>query len=379
MVYEVVVVGGGVQGLATAYHLARRGVRRLALVEQFGLGHRQGSSHGHSRITRSSYSAPRYVELIQHAHREEWPRWSKEAGTPLLHPTVGCFFGPGNASYVESVMAVPEVAGAVQVVSPAEARRDFPAFRFPDSHCVLRDTTCAVVAAGRTLAWLAHTVSSQATVWEHWPVERLDLGGETLGVIGPRGELRAERIVLTAGGWLGRLLPELESGLRVAHQDVGYFALPGAAELPVWVYVPEEGESYYGLPEFGRPGAKIARHRTGRSPGAWDAPERQAPEGMPAQAEEDLRRFLERQFQGAPRLVGYEPCLYTNTVSEDFLLDCHPQEPRLVIGSACSGHGFKFAPLVGRILADLALDGTCRLETFVRHREAFAWSSVKAW
>ncbi len=108
MHFDTIVLGAGINGLSASYHLLRRGVKSLALVEQHTLGHHLGSSHGMSRITRSSYSSAKYVEMIQVAHSQEWPRLAKEAGKSFLHPTPGCFFGPGNGAYLESVQAVPE-------------------------------------------------------------------------------------------------------------------------------------------------------------------------------------------------------------------------------------------------------------------------------
>ena len=98
MIYDVIVLGAGINGLSAAYHLSRRKPGKLAVLEQFEVGHGLGSSHGKSRITRSTYSTPKYVELIQTAHREEWPRLALEAGQQFLRPTLGCFFGPGNGS-----------------------------------------------------------------------------------------------------------------------------------------------------------------------------------------------------------------------------------------------------------------------------------------
>lgn len=378
MRYDVIVLGAGINGLAAAYHLLRRQVDKVAVVEQFEVGHNRGSSHGMSRITRSTYSTPKYVELIQLAHREEWPRWSRDAGGDLLHPTVGCFFGPGNGPYIESLRAVPELEGSVQVLSAAEARRALPQFRFPDSERVVRDLTCAVVSAQETMRFLAGWVARRADLIERCAVSRIEPGPGAIKLHTPAGVLSCGGLVVTAGAWAGGLLPELASRLQVAHQDVGYFALEGEgeADFPVWVYTPQQGDSYYGLPQFRRPGVKVARHRTGP---AGELPDRPIPAAMPAQASRELQTFVAEQFTRPGRCVGYEACLYTNTVSEDFLLDHHPDDARIVVGSACSGHGFKFGPLTGRILTELLLDGRTSLPVFERHRDAFRLGAFRSW
>jgi len=164
--------------------------------------------------------------------------------------------------------------------------------------------------------------------------------------------------------------------IQVAHQDVGYFEIEGGREFPVWVYCPGEGDPFYGLPEFGRPGVKVARHRVGAKN---DDPDRPTAECIPSDARDELEAFVAEQFAKPAVCIGYEPCLYTNTVNEDFILDHHPNDPRIVIGSACSGHGFKFAPLTGRLLSELLLDGKSTLETFEKYRAAFRIATHQNW
>jgi sarcosine oxidase len=376
--FDVIVLGGGVNGLATAYHLLRRRAGRIAVLEQFRFGHGQGSSHGKSRITRSSYSTPKYVELIQLAHREEWPRWSQQAGQPLLTPTVGCFFGPGNGPYIESLQQMRDLELEVEVLEAKEARSAFPQFRFPDSERVIRDRTCAVIAAEQTMGFLTRWVGSRARLLEQHRVQTIERTPEEIRLHTNAGLFRCGRLVVTAGAWLGQLLPQLAPRLQVAQQHVGYFELDGeeAREFPVWVYAPRQGDSFYGLPQFGRPGVKVARHRTGAE---GEQPDRALPAEMPKFVRQELQTFVDQQFVAPGRWVGYEPCLYTNTMSEDFLLDHHPEDLRLVIGSACSGHGFKFGPLTGRILCELLLDGRSSLPTFEKHRDAFRLRAFGDW
>lgn len=381
MNYEVVIIGGGINGLATADALLRMGVTSLALVEQYTLGHPRGSSHGHSRITRSSYSSPKYVELMQRVHDEAWPLWERDAG-PLLHPTPGCFFGPQVDDYLNSLRSSPEVMKRIEVLTPEEGRRRFPAFLFPDSPRVVVDHTCAVIAAQRTMEFLtARLRSSSARIYEECMVTSIRQTPDALLVkMAEEMPLRCSRLVVTAGPWTSKILASFDASLRVVHQDVGYFELPGSMrppDFPVWIYAAEQpGESFYGLPQFERAGVKVARHRVA---GSSDSPYRPVQESISPEALADLQQFAARQWALPPRLVGYEACLYTNTRSEDFILDTLPDDPRVVIGAGFSGHGFKFAPLTGRILAELALHGVTGVPEFERHREAFRMAAASAW
>ncbi|MFN8612755.1 MAG: FAD-dependent oxidoreductase [Vulcanimicrobiota bacterium] len=378
MRYDCVVLGAGINGLATAYSLKRQGVENLAVLEQFQLGHGQGSSHGRSRITRSSYSSSKYVELMQVVHNRLWPAWEEAAGQPLLHKTPGIFFGPGIGRYQESLRDITEIQSLIEEIDPEEGRRRFPPFLFPDSPKVLVDHTCAVVAAERTMRFLAEQLKGR--IQEHCQVQSIERGS-SLFLDTNRGSIECERLVVTAGPWTTRLIPALKPNLRPAHQDVGYFEIeaPGAVgQFPVWVYAGGEADtSFYGLPEFERPGVKLARHRTGPH---GDDPDRPLGDQLPEEAARDLmQNFIAKQWSGTARLVGYDACIYTNTCNEDFILDHWPEDERVVVGAGFSGHGFKFAPLTGQVLAELAIFGRTSLPEFERHRQAFSFAAAQCW
>ena len=378
--FGALVVGGGISGLATAWQLARMGVPRVALVERFRLHNDRGSSHGSGRITRSTYSDARYVRLVRVAHEQEWPRLEQDSGMRLIHRCDGVFFGPPTGDLDRWTAAVAEAgATGVERITALEARARFPAFAFPDSHAVLHDRTGGVVAAADTLLALDRRCRVEGVhVLEETLVRGIDPTADPVVVDTDRGRLLAERVVVTAGAWVSRLLPALALRLGVARQHVGYFGLGAAPEdmrlprFPVWVYLgaPADG-LFYGLPEFGRPGIKAALHRIG---GGDDDPD-QDPGPDPA-AIEHVRAFLARQL--AVRLgptLHAETCLYTNTPDEHFLIGALPGHPRVVVGSACSGHGFKFGPLTGRLLAELALHGRTSVPEFEAERDAFALPS----
>jgi sarcosine oxidase len=188
-----------------------------------------------------------------------------------------------------------------------------------------------------------------------------------------RGRLHAEKVVVTAGAWIAQLVPALRGTVTVSRQHVGYFDVGPAGALgrfPVWVCVGDAARGlYYGLPEFGRPGIKAALH--GVSPGSGDDPE--VHPGPDARAIARVRGFLTQQLAiDVGEALDAETCLYTNTPDERFVIGPLPGHPNVVVGSICSGHGFKFGPLAGRILANLVLDGTSGVPEFERHRDAFA-------
>ena len=338
--FDALVIGGGVNGLSAVYHLARLGVTRLGLVERFTIGHDRGSSHGAARITRSAYTAPEYVRLMQWVHAEEWPRLEKDAGTRLVHPNPGLFAGAPCEGFDSYIRAVGQ-EGVERV---------------------LLDRTAGIVAASETMASLARLAREKGVrIFENTVVHGFDPAAGPVTVETSAGVLKAECLIVAAGAWAGQLLPFLKPTLTVARQTVGYFVPPDNIDdyrpgrFPVCMYIgEEENDVFYGMPEFGRTGVKVARHvRYGRNDDPDDPPDSVAQYRI-----DDLNRFMTLLFSARGwTLAGAEHCLYTVSPNEDFVIDLHPENPRIAIGAGFSGHGFKFAPLSGRLLAELAWEG----------------------
>jgi sarcosine oxidase len=375
--FDVVVLGGGVNGLAAAWHLARAGGRRVALIERFRIGHDRGSSHGKSRIARSAYPEAGYVRLVRRAFDEEWPRLEKDAGRALLHRTPAYFFGPPQGSLAAYARAVRDAGADVVAVPPREARKLAPQFRFEGCDDVLVDRTAALVAAEETVAALAALVrASGVDVREETTVTAIEPRPGHVGVATDRGPVEAARVVVTAGPWTARLVPRLAPRLAVARQTIGYFEIEGGAAaarlgaFPIWCHMGRTANDFhYGLPAFGREGIKAAQHVTSERDEDPDTVSREPD----ARSLVELREFLDREL--AVRVVqplGAETCLYTNTPTEDFVIGPLAGEPRIVVGSACSGHAFKFAPLTGRVLAELSAGGRVSIPEFEAMRTAFA-------
>jgi len=355
-VYGAVVIGGGVVGLAAAWHLLCLGCRPLAVVERFRIGHDRGSSHGSARMTRSTYTSAEYAMLMRHVRDEEWPRLERAAGVRLVHPGDVVFFGPDRAA-LEGYAAAVQAAGVdVERVPPEEARRRFPSLRFTDDAEILHDRTGGVIAADETIRALHRVVASAGgAVLEDTRVMEIDRAERAIRIVSDRGVFQAERAVITTGAWLPDLVPVARAVVTVVPQTIAYFRLGVPARgLPSWVHFGgAEGGISYGLAEVGRDAIKVGRHVT-KGPGA-DPDELAPPSAGEVQA---LRMGLE-QILAVPvhELLGSERCLYTTTPTEDFVIDAWPGDPRVVFASACSGHGFKFAPLTGRLLAELVLRG----------------------
>lgn len=323
---RVAVVGAGVMGAATAWQLKTRGVD-VTLFEQFGPGHVRGSSHGGSRIFRFAYDDVEYVGMAKRALML-WRELEAEAGETVLDITGGVDHGP--ASEIERLSASMAAAGADHdVLSTEEAEARFGGMRFDERVLVHPDGgRCRADAAVAAMQRLAGTTYDTR-------ITSID-------------DLDADVVVVAAGAWVTKLLPDVGlPDLKVTCEQVVHFPSRVDMSWPSFIHRQANGVGIYGLETPGE-GVKVAEHHIG------------------AEVDPDTRGFdlddayvarmvayVEQWFPGLdPTPVFPTTCLYTNTPNEDFLLD---RVGDVVIVSPCSGHGFKFAPEIGRLAADLVM------------------------
>lgn len=338
---DVAVVGAGVMGSATARALARQG-REVLLVEQFEVGHTRGSSHGRSRIFRFSYHEPRYVRMAQEALRL-WRELEAEAGEQILTVTGGLDVGPGADSHASAM----DACGVPFERLDAEDRtRRFPHIDLADQATVLYQADSGVVAADRAVAaFVAGARRAGAELHEGLRVRRLVRDGEAAVLETDGEEIRARTAVITAGGWARGLLRGVGVDIptRPTRETVAYFRVPEDQTYPT--LVDWGSPAVYSLPSPGQ-GIKAGQHIAG--PETDPDQEGQVSEESVAV----LRQWIaERYPEADPEPHLAETCIYTNTPDESFILERHGP---FVVGSPCSGHGFKFAPLIGVRLATLA-------------------------
>jgi sarcosine oxidase len=357
-----VVLGAGAMGSAAAYHLARRG-EPVLLIEQFRLGHDRGSSHGAARITRHSYADERYARLMPEAFRA-WRELEADAGRPLYIRTGGVSFGPPGVDYVARVAACLEAIGVPHRRMSGRALREaLPAFEVPDDYDAVFEPDAGLISAAQAVAVEVELArrhgGERTTVLDECPVLRLDLDAERPTLLTARHRITADRLIVTAGPWAGRLLPALGARLNPTRQQVCYFAPADRApfvigRFPVFIYMGEgDHAAFYGMPDYLGGGVKVARH--GGPACDPDAVDR----GVDAEAVRVVREFLRGHIPSladAP-IAATEVCLYTMAPGEDFLVGPWSGRPDVIVASPCSGHGFKFSNLIGRILAGLAVLG----------------------
>jgi sarcosine oxidase len=377
--YDVIVVGVGTMGAAAAFHLARRGQRVLGL-EQFGLVHDRGSMHGQTRIIRLAYhEQPGYVGLLRRAY-ELWRELEARTSEPLLEVIGSLSAGPEDGAVVSgSLLACRQHGLEHELLSTSELSSRYPAYAPPDGTVAVLQPDGGFLWAERCVQ--AHGDAARAEGAELRLGERVldwkGLPGGGVSVRTDRGTYEAGRLVLCPGAWADELMQlPVEGLLTVTRQVVAWFdthrsAMFDPQSFPVFV-IESDGRDHYGFPEVGRPGVKVGRmNHPGRVVDP-DSFERAVTSGEL----EVLRGFVAEWFPaGAGEALDTVACMFTNTPDRHFLVDLHPTEPDVVIGSVCSGHGFKFASVVGEILAELVIDGSTRheigflrLDRFLTHR-----------
>jgi monomeric sarcosine oxidase len=343
--YEVAVIGAGLMGAATAWQLARRGVS-VVLVEQHEPGHRHGSSHGSSRIFRRAYADPFYVRLTG-AARDGWAEAVDDTGKALLRTTGGIDHGPGRDPVaLAALMAQAGVPHELLTAADAAARWDGIRFAGP---VLLHPEAGVIDADAAVAAWVGRAEQLGATVLLHHHVHGFADTSSGVTVRTEHGDLLADTVVLAVGAWLpvhgqGLHLPEL----TVTQQQVFHF--PG--DVTGWpTLVHKDVLQVYGLPSGrdvpGAPAYKVAEHDHGTVTTAAGRSATVDPASR-TRVQDYVREWLPGLD---PEPVLERTCLYTTTADDDFLLD---RVGRVVVASPCSGHGAKFAPLIGAMAADLA-------------------------
>jgi sarcosine oxidase len=356
--FDAIVAGLGAHGSAAAYTLAKRGQRVLGF-DRFARGHTLASFGGLSRIIRLSYyEHSSYVPLLKRAW-DLWRELERESGETLLTQTGGLYMGPPDGELVSGALTSARTHGlAHEVLDNAELQRRYPLFDVERDWIGLVDAQAGWLAPERAVeTHLRQAERHGATLRFAEPIERWERDGDGVRVTSAQGTYRARRLVIAAGSWLPRLLPQLAPHLWVERSVLFWFEprleLEAFAKLPVYI-VEDTDRFYYGFPYDPTSGLKMAGLHFGdrvdpdtvdREPSAKD--------------EERVRAWLRRRMplaNGERRRA--QVCLYTNSPDSHFIVD---RDGPVAYASACSGHGFKFATAIGEILADLAVDGSTAL------------------
>jgi sarcosine oxidase len=360
--YDAIVIGLGAMGSATCLALAQRGAQVLG-IEQFDAGHALGSSGGDTLLIRLAYfEHPDYVPLARRA----WGLWTAieaESGERLLYGTGGLYLGPMDGPLVRgSLRSAREHHLPHELLDRAKLADRYPQFRVPDNYAAIHETQAgfllcerAIVTQCRLAAARGAQVRTRETV-QSWSADRAGARVTT-----DRGVYHAGRLIFTAGPWTTKLVKDLGIELAVTRQVLGWVC-PRRVQgfrlgvMPCWALELKTG-LLYGVPVFEGDSMKTAHHH--RGPDA-------DPDHLHRQVRpEDHEDFLPLVAQYLPDAQGpvqrVHICMYTYSPDGHFIVDRHPAHDNILLACGFSGHGFKFAPVIGQALAELAIDGATGL------------------
>ena len=357
--FDCIVIGVGGMGSSTLYNLAKRG-RRVLGLEQFDIPHAEGSSHGVNRIIRLAYyEHPSYVPLLRRAY-ELWSDIESVTGEQLLYKTGSIDTAPSGHEVFEGSLEscllhdIPH-----RVLNHAQINEEFPGYQLPPGHMGLLQEDGGFVLSERSIVAYANAaMSTGAEIHAREVVSGWEPDQGGVRVFTDRGEYTAERLVITAGAWTSGMVPILDD-LAVPERQVLAWLQPIDGSLytpevfPVFNAYFDEGR-YYGFPVYGIPGFKVGRYHHLEEVIDPDF----AIKTVNSEDEAVLRSAVERYFPKANgTTMTLKTCMFTNTPDEHFIVDLLPANPQVAVAAGFSGHGFKFASVIGEILADLAING----------------------
>jgi len=371
---DVIVVGLGAMGSATAFQLARRGLRVIG-IDRFRPPHDRGSTHGDTRITRIAIGeGAQHVPLVRRSH-ELWREIEGETGPPLLHQVGGLVIGDRDDPFLAQTRAAASLYGVPhENLSRRELAARFEMFRVPAGTEAYFEPGAGFVrpeAAVAAQLSLARRAGAELVFGEPVHTWAADAGGIT--VTTGAGVVQARELVLCAGAWVTKLVPEAASVFAVYPQLLHWFPISRGYEvlraIPIFIW--EMGgerdpfthlaSGFYGFPAIDGPGGgiKLATERYGTTVD----PDRRSDEGAAEAAAELHRACLARYFPWvAAQPLRTASCLYTNTRGSRFMIGPHPDHPNVTLVAACSGHGFKHSPAIGEAVAQTIVDGKSEID-----------------
>lgn len=358
-VFDAIVVGCGGIGSATLYELAKSGVRVLGL-DRFPAAHDKGSSHGESRIIRRSYfEHPGYVDLLTTAY-ELWDAFCERTGKSLFHRTGLLYFGDSTGPVIGGVKQSSQLYNIdVEELTPVAAERRFPGYHRPENATILFERDAGFLFVEQCVAThIDEAVKLGASFRPGESVRSFSVEGRNVVVQTDKNQYEAARLVIAAGSWASSLLADLSIPLRIVRKHLHWFdvddrRLRRDAGCPCFFYE-TMGGYFYGFPDLSGHGLKVAEHSCGTeiTDPLTDDRSEEEPDTQ------RIREFLQTYIPGvSSRRLRHDVCFYTMTPDEHFVIDRHPHHEQIVFAAGLSGHGFKFATVLGKILRELTQSG----------------------
>jgi len=365
--FDVIVIGVGSMGSATCYYLSKRGYKVLGL-EQFDISHELGSHAGQSRIIRKAYfEHPAYVPLLEGAYKN-WKRFEQETGEQLYFKTGLLYAGTSSNEMITGVKQSATLYNIeLELLNNADAVKRFPQFLFPESFEILFEPEAGFLPPEKSIRLYASQAKKNgATINTNEKVIEWKKDGTNIIIKTDKSSYQCKKLIITAGAWAGKMIPNFSDKIKVTRQFVAWIKTKDDRQFalnnfPCWMIGDDDQHGcYYGFPlldtkQFGEPaGLKLAHHFPKEVTDPYKVDRRATENDI-----QDLKYCLDKYLPGIfDSIFHTKICLYANSPDENFIIDKLPgYEENVSIACGFSGHGFKFASVIGEILADLAVEG----------------------
>ncbi|MEC0231318.1 N-methyl-L-tryptophan oxidase [Paenibacillus alba] len=357
--YDVIIIGAGSMGMSAGYYLAKNKVKVL-LIDKFDPPHVSGSHHGETRLIRHAYSGNAAYSSMALRADKLWTDLEQASGQRLLVRSGVLNMGAAESANLGNKQQTAADFGLkVELLAADEIRKRWPGVRPPDDYVGLYEEEAGYLQSEACVrAYRQQALAAGARLLVNTQVSKVNVGSSGVTVHTLDGTYHADQLIVSAGAWFSELADLIELPIRSVRKAVAWFqsdeSLYDSARFPGFTFGAEHG-GFYGFPSINGSGVKIGRHDAGQ---LWKPGLPFEPFGHYADDENDLRRALEAFLpQAAGKVVRSAVCKYEMTPDEDFIIDHHPKYNHVLVAGGFSGHGFKFASVVGEILSELAQDG----------------------
>ncbi|MED1201844.1 N-methyl-L-tryptophan oxidase [Heyndrickxia acidicola] len=360
MIYDAAIIGAGTMGMAAGAFLAGQN-RKTLLLDAFDPPHHHGSHHGGTRMIRHAYGEGRqYVSLVKRA-QELWEALEKKSGLKILEKTGVLGLGPRDSVFLkETRMAAEKYGLPLEILSSSEVMKRWPGMTMPKDYIGCFEKDSGLVYSENALkAWKEEALEKGASLVTHSPVQRIDpLVDGIIKIVAEAGVFFSKKVIVTAGAWAAKLMPELQLPIQPVRKVMGWFDASenefGVSRFPSF-YVEDRDKMFYGFPTLNGGGLKLGRTDGGQP---IDPDQHVQNFGAYPEDEGELRDFLKTYMPEANGgLKEGKTCLMTQSVDHHFIIDYHPEHENIILACGFSGHGFKFGSVMGEVLAELAIHG----------------------
>ncbi len=357
--FDIIVLGVGAHGSSAIYHLSKTGYT-VCGIDRFTPPHSFGSSHGQSRIIRQAYhESPMYVPLVKEAYNL-WNELERASGKQLLLKTGGIILGDENASVIKGAKLSAETHDIpYEYLHSTEITKRFPALKPKENTVAVVEENAGILFPELCIETnLKLAAKNGAQLLCNEVVTSINENGDVIEIRTDKNSYRTKKLIVSAGAWLNDLLPELQLPLAVKRQVLFWFKNANKQlqqfiqpdKLPVYIWEYAAGKIFYGFPDVGD-GIKAAPHHEGQTV---------HPNLLSKKVHEDeinqMKNIIDEHFKIDAIFNFSDVCMYTNTPDEHFIIDHHPLNKNIIIASPCSGHGFKFSSIIGKMLSDMATE-----------------------